>query len=157
MPAPRDKLQMKCVLIVLISIAATFAIGQTTQPSTKHARDEQAIVRLRDALLKAHDAGDVKVLDQIEDGDFTLAGDFGELTKQQHLDSDRHREKAQGVTRKIDNEHFRFYGDAALLTEIDHASGAAGQADFLTTTLWVRRGDTWKIAHMHYSKLADKP
>jgi uncharacterized protein DUF4440 len=84
-------------------------------------------------------------------------GDFGELTKQQHLDSDRHREKAQRVTRKIDNEHFRFYGDAALLTEIDHASDAAGKADFLTTTLWVRRGETWKITHMHYSKLAVKP
>jgi hypothetical protein len=148
---------MKWVLISLVLIAPTFAIGQAAQPSSKHADDEQAILRLRDALLKAHDAGDVMVLDQIEDGDFTVAGDFGELTKQQHLDSDRHREKAQGVRRKIDNERFRFYGDAALLTEIDHASDAAGKADFLTTTLWVRRGETWKITHMHYSKLAEKP
>lgn len=147
---------MKWTLISLFLIAATSAVGQNAQPANPHAGDEQAIIRPRDALLKAHDAGDVKTLDQIEDDDFTLAGDFGELSKQQHLDNDRHREKAEGVTRIIDHQHFRFYGDAALLTEIDHPQGD-GKVDYLTTMLWVRRGGTWKITHMHFSKLAEKP
>ena len=110
----------------------------------------------RDALLKAYDAGDVKTRSEIEDDTFTLAGDFGQMTKQQHLDQVRRREKAQVVSRKIDNQ-FQFYGDVALQTEVDHATDAEGKADFQTTILWVRHGNTWLAAHMHYSKLIDKP
>jgi hypothetical protein len=106
---------------------------------------------LRDALFKAYDAGDVKTLSEIEDGSFTLAGDFGQVTKQQHLDQVRHREKSQVVSRKIDNE-FRFCGDVALLTEVDHATDAQGKAGFQTTILWVRHGNKWRVTHMHYSK-----
>ena len=148
---------MRWALISLFLIAPSFANGQAAQPANQHASDEQAILGLRDALLKAYDSGDLKALDQIEDDDFTLAGDFGDRTKQEQLESVRHRAGPQVVTRKIDNEPFRFYGDAALLIEIDHAADAGGQADFLTTTLWVRRGNTWKIVHMHFSKLAPKP
>ncbi len=132
-----------------------FAGGQTVSPSTR-SQDERAIIQRRDALLKAYDAGDVKTLTEIEDEDFTLAGDFGQVTKQQHLDQVRRREKPQVVSRKIDNQ-FRFYGDVALLTEVDHASDAEGKADYQTTILWVRRGNTWRVAHMHFSKVNDKP
>jgi ketosteroid isomerase-like protein len=137
----------------LISILMTIsAFGQSTSANDGHARDEQAIIQLRDALLKAYDSGDVKTLSEIEDDDFTLAGDFGQVTKREHLDQVRHREKRQVVSRKIDNQ-FRFYGDVALLTEVDHATDAGGKADFQTTILWVRHGNTWRAAHMHYSKV----
>jgi hypothetical protein len=106
--------------------------------------------------LKAYDAGDVKTLSEIEDDTFTLAGEFGQMTKQQHLDQVRRREKPQVVSRTIDNQ-FRFYGDVALLTEVDHAADAEGKADFQTTILWVRQGNTWPVTHMHYSKVNDKP
>jgi hypothetical protein len=114
------------------------------------------IIQLRDALLKTYDAGDVKTLSEIEDDDFTLAGDFGQVNKQQHLDQVRRREKPQVVSRTIDNQ-FRLYGDVALLTEVDHARDAEGKGDFQTTILWVRRGNTWRAAHMHYSKVNDRP
>jgi Domain of unknown function (DUF4440) len=128
------------------------AFGQSVSPNSGHARDEEAILQLRDALLKAYDSGDVKTLSEIEDDDFTLAGEFGQVTKQQHLDQVRRREKPQVVSRKIDNE-FRFYGNVALLTEVDHAADAEGKADYQTTILWVRQGNTWRAAHMHYSKV----
>ena len=146
---------MKWVLISLLLTASMFAGGQTVPPSTR-SQDERAIIQLRDALLKAYDAGDVKTLTEIEDEDFTLAGDFGQVTKQQHLDQVRRREKPQVVSRKIDNQ-FRFYGGVALLTEVDHASDAEGKADYQTTILWVRHGNTWRVAHMHFSKVNDKP
>ncbi|MBZ5649389.1 MAG: nuclear transport factor 2 family protein [Acidobacteriia bacterium] len=145
---------MRWVVISIVMTASTLTIGQTATPAS--ARDERAIIQLRDALLKAYDAGDVKTLSEIEDYNFTMAGDFGQVTKQQHLDQVRRREKPQIVSRKIDNQ-FRFYGDVALLTEVDHATDAEGKADFQTTILWVRHGDTWRAAHMHYSKMNDAP
>jgi hypothetical protein len=44
-----------------------------------------------------------------------------------------------------------------LLTEVDHAIDAEGKADFQTTILWVRQGNTWRLAHMHFSKVTDMP
>jgi ketosteroid isomerase-like protein len=147
---------MKWALISLVLAASIFTSAQSVSPAGARAQDEHAIIQLRDALLKAYDAGDVKTLSEIEDEDFTLAGDFGQMTKQQHLDQVRRREEPQVVSRKIDNQ-FRFYGDVALLTEVDHATDAEGKADFQTTILWVRHGNTWRVAHMHYSKVNDKP
>jgi len=146
----------KWMVTSLLFIAPIFAFGQSSSQANKNAGNEQAILTLRDTLLKAYDAGDLKTLDQIEADDFTLAGDSGQMTKQEHLDLVRHREKPQVVTRKIDNQ-FRFYGDVALLTEVDHAADAGGKADYQTTTLWVRHGGTWRVAHMHYSKVEGKP
>jgi ketosteroid isomerase-like protein len=147
---------MKWVLISILVTASTFAAGQGTPPAGTRADDEQAIIKLRDALFKAYDAGDIKTLSEIEDDSFTLASDFGQVTKQQHLDQVRHREKAQIVSRTIDNQ-FRFYGDVALLTEADHAHAADGNFDYQTTILWIRRGNTWRVVHMHYSKIENKP
>jgi Domain of unknown function (DUF4440) len=147
---------MRSIQISILMIISTFAISQSASSATGHASDKHAIIQLRDALFKAYDAGDIKTLSEIEDDNFTLAGDFGQLTKQQHLDQVRHREKPQVVSRKIDNQ-FRFYGDVALLTEVDHSTDAQGKADFQTTILWVRHGNTWRVAHMHYSMVNDKP
>jgi ketosteroid isomerase-like protein len=147
---------MRSTLISFLLTASMFAGGQNISPASTRTQDEHAIIQLRDALLKAYDAGDVKTLSEIEDDDFTLAGDFGQVTKQQHLDQVRRREKPQVVSRKIDNQ-FQFYGDVALLTEVDHASDAEGKADYQTTILWVRHGNTWRVAHMHFSKVNDKP
>ncbi len=145
---------MKSALLFLLIISATLVTAQTAASADKHASDMQTILQLRDALLKAYDVGDVKTLDQIEEDDFTLANDKGQLSKQQHLDFVRHREKPQQVTRKIDNE-FRFYGDVVLLTEVDHATSPEGKSDFQTTTIWVRPGNAWRIAHMHFSLLVN--
>ena len=147
---------MRWMPISLLLTASVFAGGQNVSPASTRAQDERAIIQQRDALLKAYDAGDVKTLSEIEDDSFTLAGDFGQMTKQQHLDQVRRRKKPQVVSRKIDNQ-FQLYGGVALLTEVDHASDAEGKADFQTTILWVRQGNTWRAAHMHYSKVNDKP
>jgi hypothetical protein len=64
--------------------------------------------------------GDVNTLDRIEDADFVLTGDFGEVTKAQQLDDTRNRKpNATSVHVIVANERFRFYGDAALLTEVE--------------------------------------
>jgi ketosteroid isomerase-like protein len=147
---------MRWAMISILLTVSTFAAGQSAAPASTRAQDERAIIELRDALLKAYDAGDVKTLSEIEDDSFTPAGEFGQMTKQLHLDQVRRREKPQVVSRTIDNP-FRFYGDVALLTEVDHAADAEGKADYQTTILWVRHGNTWRVTHMHYSKVNDRP
>jgi hypothetical protein len=93
---------MRWTLITLPLTVSMFAGGQSASPASTHTQDERAIIQQRDALLKAYDTGDVKTLSEIEDDTFTLAGDFGQVTKQQHLDQVRRREKPQVVSRTID-------------------------------------------------------
>ena len=95
-------------------------------PSAGHPDDEQAIRRLNEECLKAHDIGDVATLDRIEDDDFTLSGDFGVVSKQQQLDQVRHRTaKTEQVTGDR-SQQFRFYDNVALVTETDRPTTADG-------------------------------
>jgi ketosteroid isomerase-like protein len=145
------------VFVLLLSFQIP-GMAQTAQPSSGRADDEQAIRKLHEAWLKAYDTGDAEALDRVEDDDFTVAGEFGERTKQQQLNSVRHRtEKSEAVNRKADPQRIRFYGDVALLTEIDHTSTAEGADEFQSTEVWVRTGSTWKVVHLHFSHLAKQP
>lgn len=139
------------------SAIAIAAAGNSSSFAIR-ASEEETLRQLNEKLLKAHDKADVTTLDQIESDDFTLAGDFGTVTKREHLD---HVRLAGGqpepVNRLIIPQQIRFYGDVALITETDHASGSGGaKSDYQTTSMWVRRGESWRIVHMHYSKLAEK-
>jgi len=120
-------------------------------------KDEQTIRQLNEECLKAHDVADVATLDRIEDAEFTLSGDFGVVGKQEHLEKVRQRSsKSEVMTRKIDPQEFRFYGDVALVTETDRPTTADGTFAFQSTEVWIRRGGSWKLVHLHYSRLGDK-
>jgi hypothetical protein len=148
------------LLPVVVWISAVFAYGQAAPASSNHAGanhtdDEQAIRRLNVDVLKAYNLGDVKTLDRIEDSDFVLTGDFGEVTKDQQIDDVGHREpNAKSVNVIVANERFRFYGDAALLTEVERYGDGEDFPKFESTSVWVRRGGDWKLVHLHYSKLS---
>ena len=109
-------------------------------------------------MLHAYDVADLAALDRVESDDFTLSGDFGISKKQQHLDRTRKRGPySVAVNRKIENQEFRFYGDVALLTEVDRASTTGGgSSSYQSTSIWIRQGGIWRVAHLHYSQLAEK-
>jgi len=149
------------VLAVLSAVALcafTFRVRPDAMLTAGHADDERAIHQLNEECLRAHDIGDVATLDHIEDADFTISGDFGVVGKQQQLDKVRHRTgKSEVVTRKIDPQQFDFYDSVALVTETDRPTTADGTFAFQSTEVWVRRGDSWKLVHLHYSRLEEKP
>jgi hypothetical protein len=146
---------MKPAIVVLLWASVVFTYGQAAPASSNHASDEQAICKQNEEVLKAHNLGDVKTLDRIEDSDFLLTGDFGEVTKAQQLDDVRQRkENASSVRLIVANERFRFYGDAAVLTEVERYGEGADFPKCETTSVWVRRGGEWKLVHLHYSKLS---
>jgi uncharacterized protein DUF4440 len=141
-----------------LSCLWAFALPVLNSPAlTGHSEDERVIRQLNEECLKAHDVGDVSTLDRIEDADFTLSGDFGVVSKQQHLDRFRKRtSKPEVITRKIDSQQFRFYDGVALVTETDRPTTADGTFAFQSTEVWVHRNDSWKLAHLHYSRLEQK-
>jgi hypothetical protein len=146
---------MKLATVFLLWISAVFAYGQAAAASSNHAGDEQAIRRLNVDVLKAYNLADVNTLDRVEDVDFTLTGDFGEVTKAQQIDDVSHQKpNATSVNVIIANGRFRFYGDSALLTEVERYGEGEDFPKYETTSLWVRRGGDWKLVHLHYSKLS---
>jgi hypothetical protein len=152
--------QERVLVVAVLSLFClwVFALpSANSSPSTPHSADEKAIRELNEECLKAHDAGDVATLDRIEDADFTLSGDFGIVSKQQHLDRVRKRtSKPEVFTRKIDSQQFRFYDGIALVTETDRPTTADGAFAFQSTEVWVHRNDSWKLLHLHYSRLEQK-
>lgn len=147
------------VFLLAMSLPGSRLNGQQTArtptASADRTTDEQTIRRLNEEWLKAWDAGDVAALDRIEDDEYTGASDFGERNKQQQLDLARHRaEKSTVVNRIIEKQHFRFYGDVALLTELDRYPD--NNESYQSTSVWVRRNGVWKPVHLHYTRLAKK-
>lgn len=146
---------MKWMTLIVLLVTLSVASGQSSSSAINHAADEQAIRQLNEECLKAHDTGDIATLDRIEDVDFTLSGDFGVINKQQHLEHDRQRSNkpSEVITRKIDPQVFRFYGEVALVTETDRPTTKEGTFAFQSTEVWIHRGDSWKLVHLHYSPL----
>ena len=106
----RKRLSTLASLPLLALCAFTLPYKASTPHSTRTADDERAIRQLNEECLKAHNVGDAITLDRIEDADFTISGDLGVVSKQQHLDKVRHRTgKPEVITRKIDPQQFRFY------------------------------------------------
>jgi hypothetical protein len=151
---------MKCVIIFLFCVSSVLVYGQAASASgnsasSNHAGDEQIIGQRNEAVLKAYNLGDVATLDRIEDSDFLLTGDFGEVTKSQQLDDVRQRkENPPSVRLIVANARFRLYGDTALLTEVERYGEGDDFPKFETTSIWVRRGGEWKLVHLHFSKLS---
>ena len=148
------------IVVVLLTFALcgfTLRVWPGDLAEIGHAKDEQLIRQLNEECLNAHDAADVATLDRIEDSEFTLSGDFGVVDKQQHLDHVRQRSgKSEVIHRKIDPQQFRFYGDVALVTETDRPTTAQGTFAYQTTEVWIRRGASWKLVHLHYSSLTEQ-
>lgn len=152
----RTSLLLMCqaaLLAIVVAAAAMAAAGSVSD----RARDERTIQRLNDEWLKAYDAGDTQALDRIEDGTFVVSGDFGEVTKQHQLEDVRHRsDKISAVKRTIENQRIRFYGDVALVTEVDHSSVGADSSRYQSSMVWVRSGREWKVVHLHFSQLSER-
>ena len=147
--------------VVVLTSLALCAFAFRAQPGglvkTGHEDEEQIIRQLNVECLHAHDVGDAETLDRIEDSDFTISGDFGVVSKQEQLDEVRKRtRKPEVITRKIDPQVFRFYEGVALVTETDRPTTKDGTFAFQSTEVWVRRSDSWKLAHLHYSQLEEK-
>jgi hypothetical protein len=119
--------------------------------------DERVIRQLNEECLHAYDTGDASTLDRIEGADFTVSGDFGVISKREHLDQVRQRTaKTDVISRKIDPQVFRFYESVALVTETDRPTTKDGTFAFQSTEVWLRVGDSWKLVHLHYSQLEEK-
>lgn len=143
------------LLLTLCSFSLPFKAS--VPDSNGAADDERAIRRLNEECLKANDVGDADTLDRIEDADFTLSGDFGVVSKRRQMDEVQQRTRnPEVVTRKIDAQRFRFYNGVALVTETDRPNTKDGTFAFQSTEVWVRRGDLWKLVHLHYSRLEEK-
>ena len=153
-----NRLAVMPVLAVFVIGTIFFAKSPASSASSNNADKEQTIRQLNEQLLHAYDIADIPALDSMESDDFTVSGDFGISNKQLHLDRTRKRGPySVAVDRKFENQLFRFYGDVALLTEVDRASTTGGgSSSYQSTSVWIRHGETWKVAHLHYSELAKK-
>lgn len=144
---------MKTKVILLVCASALFLSAQA-RPATEQAGDEAAIRHLNEQVLKAYNTGDFATVERIEDPDFTVATDFGQITKAQQMERARQRKDLPSTVQlTIENAQIRFFGDAALLTEIEKWGDPAQTAGFQTTSVWVKRGPDWKLVHLHYSQL----
>lgn len=154
----RNWFSILVVLPVVTLCVFTFAYRVSVPDATGHGDDERTIRQLNEQCLHAHDIGDAVTLDRIEDADFTLSGDFGVISKQQQLEKvgQRATKTTEVITRKIDPQVFRFYDNVALVTETDRPTTKDGAFAFQSTEVWVRRGDSWKLVHLHYSPVAEK-
>ena len=147
---------MKSRLLVVVCASALFVSSQAWSASDR-ASDEAAIRKLNEQALKAYNTGDLATVDRIEDADFTLASESGQISKTEELESARQRKDLPSTVQlTVENAHFRFLGNTALLTEVEKWGDPAQTAGFQTTSIWVKRGANWKLVHLHYSQLSGK-
>ena len=95
---------MRPGIIFLFWIFAVFTCAQAAPAANGRSVDEQAIRQLNEDVLKAYNLGDVKTLDTVEDSDFVLSGDFGEVPKAQQLNDMRRSQRKSHKRARICRE-----------------------------------------------------
>jgi len=138
-------------LIVLVTLcAAALSLHAAKAPN-----DQERLANLNMQCLKAFDAKQDSTLDKIEASDFDISTDEGVLTKAKQLEGVRaSKNDVYPIHREVLNQVVRVYGDAAVITELDHAWGdGGGSSKYQTSSFWVRHNGEWQIVHMHYSKV----
>lgn len=136
-----------------VAIAILTAGAKLSTPA-KAITDEQIIRQLTEQSLKAHDAKDDVTLDKLEADDFDVLSEAGVKTKQDQLKGVRSsKNSAVPITRSVENQKIRIYGDAAIVTQLDHASASGGSSSYQSTFVWVRHGGEWKLVHLHYTQV----
>jgi ketosteroid isomerase-like protein len=146
---------MKRKFVLVLLVAVVFAVPKF-YAAGKASKDEDTIRQLNEQSLKAFDKKDAATLDKLEADDFDILTDAGTLTKQDHLKGVRaakDNNEVSPVNRTTENQKVRIYGDAAVVTQLDHASASGGSSSYAATYVWIRHDGQWKLVHLHYSKV----
>jgi ketosteroid isomerase-like protein len=123
------------------------------------ADDEREIRKVEAALCDALRTGDAAAIAKLEDETYTLTNSKSEVTTRADDIADAKKGIRYDEFRNHDQK-VRLYGDAAIVLGVTSVKGTSGgkafAADFQFTDTYIRRGDGWKIAASHATRIEKK-
>jgi ketosteroid isomerase-like protein len=123
------------------------------------ADDEREIRKVEAALCDALRTGDAAAIAKLEDETYTLTNSKSEVTTRADDIADAKKGVRYDEFRNHDQK-VRLYGDAAIVLGVTSVKGTSGgkafAADFQFTDTYIRRGDGWKIAASHATRIEKK-
>ncbi len=150
------------MLVALVSLAALFALGQTTDRRTnKDKRIEEEVKRLTayDASLVLR--GDVAAMERVYPDDFVVTNPFNQfINKQKIIERDpANLIKYKSYEKQI--EYIRIYGNTVLTTGTEKVvvTADANRADagqtvhHRFTEVWIKRKGQWQRVARHASNI----
>ena len=131
-----------------MKVACFLAVAMLAQPAiAAPADDEREVRKVEAALCDALRTGNAAAIAKLEDETYTLTNSKSEVTTR----ADDIADAKKGV---------RLYADAAIVLGVTSVKGTSGEkpfaADFQFTDTYVRRGDGWKIAASHATRIEKK-
>ena len=136
-------------------VIAMFAQNTLAAP----ADDEREIRKVETALCDALRTGDAAAIAKLEDETYTLTNSKSEVTTRADDIADAKKGVRYDEFRNHDQK-VRLYGDAAIVLGVTSVKGTSGgkafAADFQFTDTYIRRGDGWKIAASHATRIEKK-
>jgi uncharacterized protein (TIGR02246 family) len=145
-----ERMKVACFIAVAVLSQHAFAAP---------ADDERAIRKVEAALCDALRTGDAAAIATLEDATYTLTNSKSEVTTRADDIADAKRGVRYDEFRNHD-QNVRLYGDAAIVLGVTSVKGTSGgkafAADFRFTDTYVRRGDGWKIAASHATRIETK-
>jgi ketosteroid isomerase-like protein len=143
---------MKVACFLAVAMLAQHAIAAP-------ADDEREIRKVEAALCDALRTGDAAAIAKLEDETYTLTNSKSEVTTRADDIADAKKGIRYDEFRNHDQK-VRLYGDAAIVLGVTSVKGTSGgkafAADFQFTDTYIRRGDGWKIAASHATRIEKK-
>jgi len=138
--------------------AQTFT--QTASSTPNRTTDEEAIQKAESEMLSAYYHNDANGVSRVETSDFLVTHGEEISTKDQQLAAIRKYDTPFLGTYRAEQRQFRFLedGNVAVLSEKFHKSADAKEPalDFRVSEVWVKKGNEWKMAYLHYQDLSDE-
>jgi ketosteroid isomerase-like protein len=145
-------------VVLFIAVGGCQPAGSAGKSSDDASLVQHEIGALLDQYMRALLDKDVAALDRIWADDLTFVNPRGELlSKQNRMDNIKSGATAFKAIRESDRR-IRTYGKAAVATfkvALDaQYSGQDSSADYLVTTAWAHRGDSWQMVAVHMTRIA---
>ncbi len=143
-----------------MKVACFLAVAMLAQNAiAAPANDEREVRKVEAALCDALRSGDAAAIAKLEDETYTLTNSKSEVTTRADDIADAKKGVRYDEFRNHDQK-VRLYGDAAIVLGVTSVKGTSGgkpfAADFQFTDTYVRRGDGWKIAASHATRIEKK-
>jgi uncharacterized protein (TIGR02246 family) len=143
-----------------MKVACFLAVAMLAQPAiAAPADDEREVRKVEAALCDALRTGDAAAIAELEDETYTLTNSKSEVTTRADDIADAKKGVRYDEFRNHDQK-VRLYADAAIVLGVTSVKGTSGEkpfaADFQFTDTYVRRGDGWKIAASHATRIEKK-
>jgi len=153
------------MLFVSMTLICAFLIGACSEQPKPEAKadtskaDEEIIRKMSYEWIEAYNKKDTKWFDTVMADNYTMVHARGTIHNKQQEIAEAVADTSKTELDRLQDVKVSVYGDAAIVTSIEHLQGQAGEVKFdlqyFYTDVYIRQDGKWRVVTTQSTRLPD--